>query len=51
MESLKNIVLNIKETRPHVLLSVPTIAKNFRKGVEKGIKDKGPKPRRCSSGR
>jgi len=43
MESLKNIVLNIKETRPHILLSVPTIAKNFRKGVEKGIKDKGPK--------
>ena len=43
MESLKNIVLNIKETRPHVLLSVPTIAKNFRKGVEKGIRDKGPK--------
>jgi len=43
MESLKNIVLNIKETRPHVLLSVPTIAKNFRKGVEKGIRDNGPK--------
>jgi len=43
MESLKNIVLNIRETRPHVLLSVPTIAKNFRKGVEKGIRDKGPK--------
>jgi len=43
MESLKNIVLNIKETRPHVLLSVPTIAKNFRKGVEKSIKEKGPK--------
>jgi long-chain acyl-CoA synthetase len=43
MESLKNIVLNIKETRPHVLLSVPAIAKNFRKGVEKGIRDKGPR--------
>jgi long-chain acyl-CoA synthetase len=43
MDSLKNIVLNIKETRPHVLMSVPTIAKNFRKGVEKGIRDKGPK--------
>lgn len=42
LESLKNIPVNIKETRPTFLLSVPALAKNFRKNIEKGIKDKGP---------
>lgn len=41
METLKNIPLNIKETRPHFLLSVPSLAKNFRKNIEKGIHEKG----------
>ncbi|RPI98527.1 MAG: long-chain fatty acid--CoA ligase, partial [Candidatus Aminicenantes bacterium] len=35
--------LNIKETRPHLLLSVPTLAKGFRKNIEKGVREKGPK--------
>ena len=35
--------MNIKETRPHILLSVPALAKNFRKNIEKGIREKGPK--------
>ena len=42
METLKNIPLNIKESRPTFLLSVPTLAKNFRKNIEAGIKQKGP---------
>ena len=41
METLKNIPVNIKEIRPHVLLSVPSLAKNFRKNIEAGIKAKG----------
>ena len=42
METLKNIPINIKENRPYFLMSVPSIAKNFKKNIEKGIKDKGP---------
>ena len=41
MESLKNIPINIKEIKPNVLLSVPSLAKNFRKNIESGIKAKG----------
>jgi len=40
-ETLRNIPINIKENRPYFLMSVPAIAKNFRKNIEKGIKDKG----------
>jgi len=43
METLKNIPLNIKEVRPSFLFSVPSLAKNFRKNIEKGIREKGPK--------
>ncbi len=43
METLKNIPKNIKEIKPGVLMSVPAIAKNFRKGIESGIRGKGPK--------
>jgi long-chain acyl-CoA synthetase len=42
METLKNIPVNIKESSPTFLLSVPTLAKNFRKNIENGIKQKGP---------
>ena len=41
METLKNIPLNIRETRPTILLSVPALAKNFRKNIEKGVREKG----------
>lgn len=41
METLKNIPINIKEIKPHVLLSVPALAKNFKKNIESGIKAKG----------
>ena len=41
METLRNIPVNIRETRPTLLLSVPALAKTFRKGIEKGVRDKG----------
>ncbi len=41
IENLKNIPLNIKEVRPHFLLSVPALAKNFRKNIESTIQKKG----------
>ncbi|MDP2113245.1 MAG: AMP-binding protein, partial [Bacteroidota bacterium] len=41
-ETLKNIPKNIKEIQPNVLMSVPAVAKNFRKGIETGIRQKGP---------
>ena len=41
MESLRNIPLNIKEFQPTVMMSVPTLAKNFKKNIEANIKAKG----------
>ncbi len=46
MEALKNIPNNIKEIQPDILLSVPALAKNFKKNIEKGIKAKGPRVER-----
>lgn len=43
LETLKNIPLNIKEIKPTFLLSVPALAKNFKKNIEKGIREKGSK--------
>lgn len=41
LDSLKHIPQNIKEIRPVFLFSAPALAKNLRKGIEKGIRDKG----------
>lgn len=41
METLKNIPGNIREVRPHFLLSVPALAKNFRKSIETSIRAQG----------
>ncbi|MDR2970151.1 MAG: AMP-binding protein [Tannerellaceae bacterium] len=41
METLKNIPLNIKEVKPHLILSVPALAKNFKKNIEQGIRAQG----------
>jgi long-chain acyl-CoA synthetase len=41
METLKNIPVNIRETKPTLLLSVPALASNFKKNIEKGINEKG----------
>jgi Long-chain acyl-CoA synthetases (AMP-forming) len=42
LDSLKHIPENIREVKPVFLLSAPALAKNFRKGIEKAIRDKGP---------
>ncbi|MBR5456882.1 MAG: AMP-binding protein [Bacteroidaceae bacterium] len=41
LETLKNIPLNIKEVRPHFILSVPSLAKTFKKNIEGAIHAKG----------
>ena len=41
LETLKNIPQNIREIRPVFLLSVPALAKNFRKNIEAGVRQKG----------
>ena len=41
METLKNIPINIREIQPNLLLSVPTLAKNFRKNIVSSIHAKG----------
>ncbi len=41
IETLKNFANNIMEIQPHVLMSVPAMAKNFRKNIEKGVDAKG----------
>ena len=41
LETLKNIPLNIKEVRPHFILSVPSLAKTFKKNIESAIRAKG----------
>lgn len=41
LETLKNIPLNIKELKPNLLLSVPALAKNFKKNIETSIKSQG----------
>ena len=42
MEALRNIPTTLKEVRPHIMLSVPAISKNFKKGIESGIRKKSP---------
>ena len=39
--TLKNIPIAIKEVKPMLMLSVPTLARNFRKNIETSIKAKG----------
>ena len=41
MEQLRNLPANIREIRPTLLLSVPALAKGFRRGIEKAVRDKG----------
>ncbi|MCL2074166.1 MAG: AMP-binding protein [Marinilabiliaceae bacterium] len=40
-ETLKNFATNIVEIKPYVMMSVPSLAKNFKKKVEKGVQSKG----------
>lgn len=41
METLRNLPLCLKEIKPNLLMTVPAVAKNFRKNIEKGIREKG----------
>ena len=41
METLKNIPINIKELKPNILLSVPALAKSFKKNIEANIRAQG----------
>lgn len=41
LETLKNIPVNIREVRPHFILSVPALAKTFKKNIEQAIRAKG----------
>ncbi len=41
-DALRNISPSIKELQPNVMLSVPTLAKNFKKNIEGTIKKSGP---------
>lgn len=43
LATLKNIPVAIQEVRPHVMLSVPALARTFKKNIETSIKKKGPK--------
>ena len=40
-EALRNIPSSIQTLKPHVMLSVPTLAKNFKKNIENSIKKSG----------
>lgn len=42
LATLKNVGIAIKEVRPTVMLSVPALARNFKKQIESGVKAKGP---------
>lgn len=41
LETLKNIPVNIREVKPHFILSVPALAKTFKKNIENAIRAKG----------
>ncbi|MBO4428017.1 MAG: AMP-binding protein, partial [Bacteroidales bacterium] len=41
LATLKNIPGAIKDTRPHIMLSVPALSRNFKKAIEAGIRAKG----------
>jgi long-chain acyl-CoA synthetase len=41
IETTKNISKNIKEVKPDLMFSVPTISKNFRNNIESAVRDKG----------
>ncbi len=41
METLRNIPVNIKEIKPNLILSVPALAKTFKKSIESSIRAKG----------
>lgn len=45
-ETLRNIPDNIREIKPHFLLAVPALMGNFRKNIEKAVRQQGPRVER-----
>ena len=43
IETTKNIGKNIKEIKPHFILSVPALSESFKRNIERGIAAKGKK--------
>lgn len=41
IEVLRNVPKSLKAVNPHILMSVPALATNFRKNIESGIEKKG----------
>jgi len=41
MQTLRNIPKNINEVKPDMMMSVPALAKSFKKNIESGIRQKG----------
>lgn len=41
MEVLRNVPKSLKEINPHLIMSVPALASNFRKNIESGIEKQG----------
>ncbi len=41
LATLKNVPTAIQEIRPHIMLSVPALARNFKKNIETGVHKKG----------
>ena len=42
LATLKNVPMAIQETKPHIMLSVPALSRNFKKNIENGIKKQSP---------
>lgn len=40
-ELLRNVPVNIKELKPHLMMSVPALSRNFKKNIESGVQQKG----------
>jgi long-chain acyl-CoA synthetase len=43
LETLRNFPINMKEIKPTIMMSAPALAKNLKKGIDRGIKERGPK--------
>lgn len=41
LATLRNIPVAIREERPHIMLSVPALARSFKGNIENGVKQKG----------
>ncbi len=41
LESIRNIQQNIREIKPHILFSVPALAANYKRNIEKSVREKG----------